>query len=87
MPNHGKCQNCWWYKETNGESFYIGYKDVLMHTPGKGICYMHSSNIGFKDAEMYYFVECDSYCPEYWNRKYVPKREGTLDEWIKKQYE
>lgn len=36
-------------------------------------CYFHES----KAIDM-------SYCPDYKNRKRVPKREGTLDEWIKK---
>lgn len=85
MANHGYCKNCWWYKQTklSGYKFESG---KLIEIIGEGICYMHSKNIGFKNAELLYDTTDNSYCPDYWNRNKMNKTDGLLEDWIKKQY-
>ena len=72
--NHGYCKNCWWWKR---------------HSPvaipwAKGACYMQSRNIGIAGAEFLKYTREIDYCPDYVNRKAEEKRNGTLENWLKK---
>ena len=75
--NHGYCINCWWYKAIKGRH-YIPTKDGLKEKFGNGKCFMHVSDDG-----NFSFVDGDSYCPDYYNRKRGNKEQKkTLDEWL-----
>jgi hypothetical protein len=82
--NHGRCINCWWYKETNGRNWIVTPKGLVEHL-GNGKCYMHN---GGNDTHVdYSFVEGECYCPDYYNRKQGDREQKmTLNEWIEKGY-
>lgn len=78
--NHGRCVRCWWYKAITERSVSIA-KSGISEKLGKGRCYMHN---GGNDVESdYTFVNGESYCPDYLNRKRGDREMGmSLDEWI-----
>lgn len=75
--NHGRCVNCYWYKTIKGRHYTLtnfGLKEKL----GNGKCFMHVSDVG-----NFSFVDGDSYCSDYYNRKRGNQEQNkTLDEWL-----
>ena len=78
--NHGRCKNCWWYKELQGENWRVTGAG-LMKNAGHGLCYMHKDN-----DTPYTEKDGDSYCWDFTSRK-KELRSGfeTLEEWMERQ--
>lgn len=84
MANHGYCKNCWWYQQTQTPGYRFDHGKIYA-VVGEGVCYMQSSNIGIKDAEVLHRAKDYDYCQDYFNRTKGNKEYGTLSEWISKQ--
>ena len=87
--NHGYCKNCWWWKVGEGLNFgntSKEFKELYEKITGRelptafGFCYTQNSELGPCKV-----TREDSYCPDYTNRKKEEKKNGTLEDWIKKQ--
>jgi hypothetical protein len=79
--NHGKCKNCWWYKMMHDERYRI-IANRIFKDESDGICYMFTVNPK-TNAEIVYYVNGGSWCPDYTNRKRTNKsNKMTLDEWL-----
>lgn len=65
--NHGKCINCFWYKEISGIKYIITQRGIV-DSPGKGICGMLST------TTCEHITESNCYCPDYWNWKKEGRR-------------
>ena len=85
MANHGYCKNCWWYQQTQTPGYQFDHGKIYA-VVGEGVCYMQSSNIGIKDAEVLHKAKDNDYCQDYTNRTKTNKTCGSLEDWIISQY-